>query len=188
MLSRSSLSRPSHEALRWLRDNETARGRAVHTPSNRKRCLTATACPWLLSEGRRRVPTRPRRREALDPPVPLLAAECGLMPGLGLGAGATDPIRTSWRVRPRVRARSGTVSPVPAQIARLALRTSPEGPPEPRPRDDRAEDRPDRQPAQEVRGRLLVVHACRPGFGPRTATTVTIAMPSHATIDAPTRL
>ena len=38
-----------------------------------------------------------------------------------------------------------------------------------RPGDDRPEDRPERQAAQELCRRVVVCHAGRPGFGPRTA-------------------
>ena len=77
-----------------------------------------------------------------------------------------------------------------SQAADRATAAAPsDGAPQSRSRDHRAEDRPDRQPPQELRRRSLVDHqAGRRGFGPRTAITDTIAIPSQATIEAPTRL
>jgi hypothetical protein len=58
-------------------------------------------------------------------------------------------------------------------------------PPQAGPRDDRAEDRAEGQPAAGTSRSCCRRSRGAPGFGPSTAMTETIPMPSHATIDAP---
>lgn len=121
------------------------------------------------------------------------------------GAGPRNPLRSGGRRQRQTTSGNGTVAPERARrriaaarrggpalrpASGLPVRAPPQYPPQPRSCDDRPEDRPDRQPAHEVGGRRVVLAATqvgRPGVGPSTAITDTMAIPTQATIDAPSK-
>ncbi len=106
----------------------------------------------------------------------------------GADAPGCDPGRRHLQDHVRDRRPAGLSRPA-SRACSARRSTAAKRAPQPRTRDHGADDGADGQAAEEVgRGPLvLVLHARRSAVGPSTATTETSPIPTHATMDAPSR-